>query len=78
MRNARELVALADKKCCRMVPNVRGGQDLKASYSLMHEAGSPATPSRSHRRQPPSELSIQKSEWLPSTHTRACACTDKV
>lgn len=46
----------------RMIPN-RLGQDLKASYSLMHEDGSPATPSKLHRRAPPSELHIQKSEY---------------
>jgi len=46
----------------RFVPT-RSGQDLHASYNLLHEDGSPATPSHSNRKQPPSELHIQKSEY---------------
>ncbi|KAK3114837.1 substrate-specific activator of APC-dependent proteolysis [Teratosphaeriaceae sp. CCFEE 6253] len=44
----------------RFIPN-RAGQDLQASYSLLHDDGSPATPSRSHKRAP-SELHFQKKE----------------
>jgi len=33
----------------RFIPN-RSGQDLQASYSLLHEDGSPATPSKAHKR----------------------------
>jgi cell division cycle 20-like protein 1, cofactor of APC complex len=44
----------------RFIPN-RGGQDLQASYSLLHDDGSPATPSKSHRRAP-SDVHFQKKE----------------
>ena len=44
----------------RYIPN-RSGQDLQASYSLMFEDGSPATPSRSHKK-PPSDIHFQKRE----------------
>ncbi|KAF2154615.1 WD40 repeat-like protein [Myriangium duriaei CBS 260.36] len=52
----------------RMIPN-RIGQDLKASYSLMHDDGSPATPSKYHSRPPPSELHIQKTEEANRLHS---------
>lgn len=45
----------------RFIPN-RSGQDLQASFSLLHEDGSPATPSKSARRTPHNELHFQKSE----------------
>ncbi|TKX27531.1 WD domain-containing protein 3 [Elsinoe australis] len=45
----------------RFVPN-RAGQDMRASYNLMNDEGSPATPSRAHKRAPPSELDTQKKE----------------
>ncbi|KAF2221420.1 WD40-repeat-containing domain protein [Elsinoe ampelina] len=46
----------------RFVPN-RSGQDMRASYNLMNDEGSPATPSsRSHKRPPPSELDTQRKE----------------
>ncbi|KAF2207466.1 hypothetical protein CERZMDRAFT_115160 [Cercospora zeae-maydis SCOH1-5] len=44
----------------RFIPN-RAGQDLSASYNLLHEDGSPATPSR-HRRKGPGDLQFQKME----------------
>ncbi|KAK5111121.1 hypothetical protein LTR62_005320 [Meristemomyces frigidus] len=44
----------------RFIPN-RAGQDLQASYSLLHADGSPATPSRGHRKAP-SDLHFQKRE----------------
>ncbi|TKA79696.1 hypothetical protein B0A55_04084 [Friedmanniomyces simplex] len=43
----------------RFIPN-RAGQDLQASYSLLHDDGSPATPSK-HKRAP-SDLHFQKKE----------------
>ncbi|KAK4900408.1 substrate-specific activator of APC-dependent proteolysis [Elasticomyces elasticus] len=43
----------------RFIPN-RAGQDLQASYSLLHDDGSPATPSR-HKRAP-SDMHFQKKE----------------
>ncbi|GAB7358535.1 hypothetical protein MBLNU230_g2598t1 [Neophaeotheca triangularis] len=45
----------------RFIPN-RQGQDLPASYSLLHEEGSPATPSKSHKRMASSEIHFQKRE----------------
>ncbi|KAL9088040.1 MAG: hypothetical protein Q9165_006381 [Trypethelium subeluteriae] len=45
----------------RFIPN-RAGQDLQASFSLMHEDGSPATPSKSTRRTPNHELHFQRTE----------------
>ncbi|GAB7350259.1 hypothetical protein MBLNU459_g0906t2 [Dothideomycetes sp. NU459] len=47
----------------------RSGQDLHASYSLLHEDGSPATPSRSHKKAPTSELHIQKTEEANRTYS---------
>ncbi len=40
----------------------RSGQDLQASFSLLHEDGSPATPSRQKKRTPHGELHFQKSK----------------
>jgi hypothetical protein len=45
----------------RFIPN-REGQDLQATYSLLHEEGCPSTPSRAKRRAPHGELHFQKSE----------------
>ncbi|KAI9842389.1 MAG: substrate-specific activator of APC-dependent proteolysis [Thelocarpon superellum] len=45
----------------RFIPN-REGQDLQASFSLLHDDGSPATPSRSKKRTPHGELHFQKTE----------------
>jgi hypothetical protein len=65
-----------EKRClrfgdCRFIPN-REGQDLQASYSLLHDDGSPATPSRQKKRIPHTELHFQKSKCLSkqtqSTH----------
>lgn len=51
----------------RFVPN-RQGQDLQASFSLLHEDGSPSSPSRSRRRPANSELHFQKVRNMkPST-----------
>jgi cell division cycle 20-like protein 1 (cofactor of APC complex) len=44
----------------RFIPN-RAGQDLQASFNLLHDEASPATPSRA-RRTPHNELHFQKSE----------------
>lgn len=44
----------------RFIPN-RAGQDLSASYNLLHDDGSPATPSRLNKRAP-SDLHFQKRE----------------
>ena len=48
----------------RFIPN-REGQDLQASYSLLHDDGSPATPSKTKKRTPHGELHFQKSERIP-------------
>lgn len=45
----------------RFIPN-RSGQDLQASYSLLHDDGSPATPSRSRHRVSNGELNFQKGQ----------------
>ncbi|KAI9681480.1 MAG: substrate-specific activator of APC-dependent proteolysis [Caeruleum heppii] len=45
----------------RFIPN-REGQDLQASFSLLHDDGSPATPSRTKKRTPHGELHFQKTE----------------
>ncbi|KAK4995709.1 substrate-specific activator of APC-dependent proteolysis [Elasticomyces elasticus] len=44
----------------RFIPS--RGQDFQASYSLLHEDGSPATPSRSAKKTAQSELHFQKKE----------------
>jgi cell division cycle 20-like protein 1 (cofactor of APC complex) len=46
--------------CLRFIPT-RSGQDLQASFSLLHEDGSPATPSKQKKRTPHGELHFQKS-----------------
>lgn len=46
----------------RFIPN-REGQDLQATYSLLHEDGCPSTPSKSKKRTPHSELHFQKSQF---------------
>ncbi|KAK0635534.1 WD40-repeat-containing domain protein [Bombardia bombarda] len=45
----------------RFIPT-RSGQDLQASFSLLHEDGSPATPSRQKKRTPHGELHFQRTE----------------
>lgn len=45
----------------RFIPN-REGQDLQASFSLLHDEGSPATPSKQKKRTPHGELHFQKSK----------------
>ncbi|KAK6849666.1 WD repeat-containing protein srw1 [Apiospora arundinis] len=45
----------------RFIPS-RSGQDLQASFSLLHEEGSPATPSRQKKRTPHGELHFQRTE----------------
>jgi len=45
----------------RFIPN-RAGQDLQASYSLLHDEGSPATPSKNHRKTPNDAIHFQKKE----------------
>ncbi|KAF2197743.1 putative cell cycle regulatory protein [Delitschia confertaspora ATCC 74209] len=52
----------------RFIPN-RSGQDLQASYSLLFEDGSPATPSRSAKRTPQNELHFQKTEEANKTYS---------
>lgn len=52
----------------RFIPN-RSGQDLQASFSLLHDDGSPATPSRSARRTPHNELHFQKTEEANRTYS---------
>ncbi|KAI3543961.1 WD repeat domain-containing protein [Colletotrichum costaricense] len=45
----------------RFIPT-RTGQDLQASFNLLHEDGSPATPSKQKKRTPHGELHFQKTE----------------
>lgn len=45
----------------RFIPN-REGQDLQASFSLLHDEGSPATPSKQKKRTPHGELHFQRSK----------------
>jgi cell division cycle 20-like protein 1 (cofactor of APC complex) len=53
----------------RFIPN-RDGQDLQASYSLLHDDGSPATPSRSKKRTPHGELHFQRTEEANRTYSK--------
>jgi cell division cycle 20-like protein 1 (cofactor of APC complex) len=45
----------------RFIPT-RSGQDLQASFNLLHEDASPATPSKQKKRTPHGELHFQKTE----------------
>ncbi|PHH58731.1 hypothetical protein CDD81_4736 [Ophiocordyceps australis] len=45
----------------RFIPS-RSGQDLQASFSLLHEDASPASPSKQKKRTPHGELHFQKTE----------------
>jgi len=53
----------------RFIPN-REGQDLQASYSLLHDDGSPATPSRSKKKTPHGELHFQRTEEANRTYSK--------
>jgi cell division cycle 20-like protein 1, cofactor of APC complex len=53
----------------RFIPN-RDGQDLQATYSLLHDDGSPATPSRSKKKAPHAELHFQKTEEANQTYSQ--------
>jgi cell division cycle 20-like protein 1 (cofactor of APC complex) len=53
----------------RFIPT-RSGQDLQASFSLLHEDGSPATPSRQKKRTPHGELHFQRSKSSKSLSYR--------
>ncbi|CAJ2507968.1 Uu.00g091540.m01.CDS01 [Anthostomella pinea] len=50
----------------RFIPT-RSGQDLQASFNLLHEEGSPATPSRQKKRTPHGEVNFQKTEEANQT-----------
>ncbi|KAL1611898.1 substrate-specific activator of APC-dependent proteolysis [Paraconiothyrium brasiliense] len=52
----------------RFIPN-RAGQDLQASFSLLHDEASPATPSRSAKRAPHNELHFQRTEEANRTYS---------
>ncbi|KAK5130637.1 substrate-specific activator of APC-dependent proteolysis, partial [Cryomyces antarcticus] len=52
----------------RFIPN-RSGQDLQASYNLLHEDGSPATPLRATKRPPHNELHFQRTEEANRTYS---------
>ncbi|KAI6361670.1 hypothetical protein MCOR25_006415 [Pyricularia grisea] len=52
----------------RFIPT-RSGQDLHASFNLLHEDGSPATPSRQKKRTPHGELHFQKTEEANRTYS---------
>lgn len=45
----------------RFIPT-RSGQDLQASFSLLHDDGSPATPSKQKKRTPHGDLHFQRTE----------------
>lgn len=45
----------------RFIPN-REGQDLHASFSLLHDDASPASPSKTKKRTPHGELHFQRSK----------------
>ncbi|CAN9326987.1 unnamed protein product [Alternaria alternata] len=51
----------------RFIPN-RAGQDLQASFNLLHDEASPATPSKA-RRTPHHELHFQKTEEANRTYS---------
>ena len=53
----------------RFIPN-REGQDLHASYNLLHDDGSPATPSRSRKKTPHGELHFQRTEEANRTYSK--------
>jgi cell division cycle 20-like protein 1 (cofactor of APC complex) len=53
----------------RFIPN-REGQDLQASFSLLHEEGSPATPPKAKKRTPQGEIHFQKSKSPCATFGR--------
>lgn len=55
--STRELITAST----RFIPN-REGQDLQASFSLLHEDASPTTPSRAKKRTPHGELHFQRSK----------------
>ncbi|KAK4191654.1 putative fizzy-related protein [Podospora australis] len=52
----------------RFIPQ-RSGNDLQAGFSLLHEEGSPATPSRQKKRTPHGELHFQRTEEANSRFT---------
>lgn len=56
----------------RFIPS-RSGQDLQASFSLLHEDGSPATPSKQKKRTPHGELHFQKSTSALISRNTECA-----
>lgn len=56
----------------RFIPN-REGQDLQASFSLLHDDASPATPSKAKKRTPHGELHFQKSEQSSAALCKHCA-----
>ena len=53
----------------RFIPN-RDGQDLQASYSLLHDDASPATPSKSKKKAPHGELHFQRTEEANRTYSK--------
>lgn len=63
------LIDNADVSCSSFIPN-REGQDFTASYSLLHDEGSPATPSRSKKRAPHGELHFQRTEEANKTYSK--------
>lgn len=52
-----------DMLISRFIPN-RDGQDLQASFSLLHDDGSPATPTKAKKRTPHGDLHFQRSTCL--------------
>lgn len=55
----------------RFIPN-REGQDLQASFNLLHDAASPATPSKVKKRAPHGELHFQRSAFRDPIQCRFC------
>jgi cell division cycle 20-like protein 1 (cofactor of APC complex) len=52
----------------RFIPN-RAGQDLHASYNLLHDQASPATPHRAIKKPPANELHGQKTDEANRTYS---------
>lgn len=59
----------ANCSCSRFIPQ-REGQDLQAAYSLLHDEGSPATPSKHKKRTPHGELHFQRTEEANRTYSK--------
>ncbi|KAK2073670.1 hypothetical protein P8C59_007933 [Phyllachora maydis] len=50
----------------RFIPN-RSGQDLQGGFNLLHDEGSPASPSKTKKRTPHGDLHFQRTEEANQT-----------